>query len=145
MIPRSAIVAEAREWIRTPFAHGQALKGVGCDCIGLVAGVADALGMPEAAQWKADVRFRGYTALPDPMRLLHACAEYLDEIYPDEAQPGDILQYTFGREPMHFAIISKPEPRYVIHAYQRARYVVENGAHATFWQLLRAYSYRGVV
>jgi cell wall-associated NlpC family hydrolase len=144
MISREAIVAEAREWIGTPFAHGQMLKHVGCDCVGLIAGVAFALGMPEARKWKADQRFRGYGPLPDPAKLLAACAEYLDEIPVNEARLGDILQYSFQKEPMHFAIISREQPQYVIHGYQRAGGVVENGAKATFWRLLRAYRYRSV-
>jgi len=33
------IVAEARAWIGTPYRHQASLKGVGCDCLGLVRGV----------------------------------------------------------------------------------------------------------
>ena len=33
------IVAEARCWIGTPYRHQASLKGVGCDCLGLVMGV----------------------------------------------------------------------------------------------------------
>lgn len=33
------IVAEAVGWIGTPYRHQAGLKGVGCDCIGLVLGV----------------------------------------------------------------------------------------------------------
>ena len=39
MISRSLIVAEARDWIGTPYRHQASLKGVGCDCLGLVRGV----------------------------------------------------------------------------------------------------------
>ena len=38
-ITRDAIVAEARAWIGTPYRHQASLKGVGCDCLGLVRGV----------------------------------------------------------------------------------------------------------
>jgi NlpC/P60 family putative phage cell wall peptidase len=37
------IVAEARSWIGTPYRHQASLKGVGCDCLGLVRGVWRAL------------------------------------------------------------------------------------------------------
>lgn len=43
---RAAIVAAARLWIGTPFVHGAALQGVGCDCLGLVLGLREALGLP---------------------------------------------------------------------------------------------------
>lgn len=33
------IIAEARQWIGTPYRHQASLKGVGCDCLGLVRGV----------------------------------------------------------------------------------------------------------
>ena len=33
------IVETARSWIGTPYRHQASLKGVGCDCLGLVRGV----------------------------------------------------------------------------------------------------------
>ena len=33
------VVAAARGWIGTPYLHQASLKGVGCDCLGLVRGV----------------------------------------------------------------------------------------------------------
>jgi NlpC/P60 family putative phage cell wall peptidase len=35
----SEIVSAARGWIGTPYQHQASLKGVGCDCLGLVRGV----------------------------------------------------------------------------------------------------------
>src|SRR3954454_1342913 len=43
VITRTAIVAEARAWIGTPYRHQASLKGIGCDCLGLVRGVWRAL------------------------------------------------------------------------------------------------------
>ncbi len=37
--PRTALVAEARRWIGTPYCHQAATHGAGCDCLGLVRGV----------------------------------------------------------------------------------------------------------
>src|SRR5688572_27964758 len=47
---RTRIVAEARAFIGTPYRHQASLRGVGCDCLGLVRGVWRALhgGEPEA-------------------------------------------------------------------------------------------------
>jgi cell wall-associated NlpC family hydrolase len=39
------IITEAREWLHTPFKHQAKLKNIGCDCIGLVAGVLENLGV----------------------------------------------------------------------------------------------------
>jgi len=44
---RAAIVAEARAWIGTPYLHQGSLRGVGCDCLGLVRGVWRAVIGPE--------------------------------------------------------------------------------------------------
>ena len=38
-LARTAVVAEARSWIGTRYRHQASLKGVGCDCLGLVRGV----------------------------------------------------------------------------------------------------------
>lgn len=57
MNPR--IAAIARGWIGTPYRHGAARKGAGCDCLGLVRGVwAEASGEapvpvpPYSADWR---------------------------------------------------------------------------------------------
>ena len=42
-LTRAAIVAEARAWIGTRYRHQASVKGVGCDCLGLVRGVWRAL------------------------------------------------------------------------------------------------------
>ena len=36
---QAAIIAAARSWLGTPYRHQASLKGVGCDCLGLVRGV----------------------------------------------------------------------------------------------------------
>ena len=39
VLTRSSIVEAARDWIGTPYRHQASLRGVGCDCLGLVRGV----------------------------------------------------------------------------------------------------------
>ncbi len=38
-LTRENIVKETIEWLDTPYHHLAALKGVGCDCVGLIVGV----------------------------------------------------------------------------------------------------------
>src|ERR1035437_129928 len=38
-LTRGQIIAETRDWIGTPYQHQASVKGVGCDCLGLVRGV----------------------------------------------------------------------------------------------------------
>lgn len=35
----SAVVAEARLWLGTPYRHQGAVRGAGCDCLGLIRGI----------------------------------------------------------------------------------------------------------
>jgi len=52
-----AVVAAARAWIGTPYQHQASLRGVGCDCIGLVRGVWRDLGgeaLPAIAPYSRD-------------------------------------------------------------------------------------------
>lgn len=146
MTTRADIVAEARRWLGTPFHHQASLQGVGCDCIGLIAGVAAALGMPEAEAWRQDVRYTGYGPLPLPDKLLAACRDYLDAVPVPDAIAGDILLFTMRADPMHFGLLSCVDGRrYVIHAWSPNGKVVEQGIDEK-WQrrIVGAYRYRGI-
>lgn len=146
MITGEAIVLEARRWLGTPYQHQASLMGVGCDCIGIVSGTGASFKMPEAEAWRADIRFRGYGPTPVPSKLLEACDLYLDRISVAVAALGDILLFTFLREPMHFGIISRSDPRYIIHAYAPIGRVVEHAIDSK-WErrIVGAYRYRGKV
>ncbi len=60
---RGALVAAARGWLGTPFHHQASVKGVGCDCVGLIRGVAAELGMSQGTTEEA--RYQGYSRSPD--------------------------------------------------------------------------------
>ncbi|MGR3464714.1 NlpC/P60 family protein [Limimaricola sp.] len=90
---RGRVVAEARRWIGTPYLHGAARRGAGCDCLGLVRGVWAALAgaAPEAVpaypRHEASAR-----------EILHdAARRHLREIAPDQAGPGDLLLFRLRR------------------------------------------------
>ena len=70
-LARSAIIAEARAWIGTPYRHQASLKGVGCDCLGLVRGVWRALhgAEPEATPRLYARLGRGVAAMNRSPRL----------------------------------------------------------------------------
>lgn len=143
MITREAIIAEARAWLGTPWRHQASVKDVGCDCIGLVAGVGQALGIPEAVRFRADPRFRGYGRTPEPNMLRAALAEYLNVA--DDWRVGDILLMRHEKqpEPHHFGFLSAPS--YMIHAYAQARKVVENRIDDTWRRrIVGAYRFRGI-
>src|SRR6476660_700817 len=89
---RSDIVAETRRWIGTPYRHQASLRGVGCDCLGLVRGVWRALygeepeaPPPYAADWAE-------AAAPEEP-LLAAALRHLVLRELAAAQPGDVLLF----------------------------------------------------
>lgn len=145
MTTRAEVILEARSWIGTPEQHQQSLKGVACDCIGLVRGVGRSLGMPEAIAFDNDARFKGYSRPPNPRVLLEACAIYLENIPIEDLLPGDVVLGRIENDPQHFGIISAIDPAYIIHADAKNKKVVENGVNSE-WRskILRAYRYRGI-
>lgn len=99
------VAAEAREWVGTPFKWGQSQKGLGCDCKGLIAGIASELGRTEADSLYA--AFADYRAdRPVPGKLLiegfSALFDKADKLAPVE--PGDVLLLNYYGRPAHMAI-----------------------------------------
>jgi NlpC/P60 family putative phage cell wall peptidase len=109
---RSAIVAEARTWIGTPFHHQGRVKGAGVDCLMLLAEVFERAG---AAQ-HVDPPFYvpDWHMHRDAERYLEGLLGYAREIEA-RPQPGDIALFRFGRTFSHGAIVTD-WPR-LIHAY----------------------------
>ena len=115
-VQRSRIVAAARAWLGTPYQHQASLKGVGCDCLGLVRGV-----------WRE--LYGAEPELPPPYRadwaetgsqetLLEAARRHL--IPTDTFQPGDVLLFRMSAEVCvkHAAIVCAGDPgAKIIHAY----------------------------
>lgn len=95
-----AIAAEAETWIGTPFRWQGRVKGVGCDCKGLVAGVAKAVGRPEGDSLEALAGDYGYKV--DARRLKHGLARLFDRAA--EIQAGDVLLLVLGGKAQHLAI-----------------------------------------
>src|SRR5665213_1770116 len=84
---RSDIVAEARAWIGTPYRHQASLKGVGCDCLGLVRGVWRAVigDEPQAAPAYS----RDWAEATGEESLAQAARAHLIEIEPEQfARPA---------------------------------------------------------
>lgn len=114
-VTRAAIVAEARRWIGTPYAHQASLCGVGADCLGLVRGV-----------WRTVIgeepeRAPPYTpdwaeALSEET-LLETARRHLVEIAIGEAREGDVLLFRMGlgAPAKHVAVVSGVER--ILHAY----------------------------
>ena len=102
MITGTDIVREARSWIGTPFRWQASVRGVGCDCKGLVYGVARELQMPEACSLHA--RMADYRTVVDEKLLRQGIEANFVQIETPEA--GDVLLLRLGRRVQHLAIYS---------------------------------------
>lgn len=141
MISRHAILAEARDWIGTPYLHQASARGAGCDCVGLVRGVWRALfgAEPEAAP--------AYT--PDwadrdgGEALLAAARRHLCEVSPGSAAPGDVLLFRMDTlSPIkHAAILDEGD--HIIHAYWGRSVVRSRFAHWWRARLAAAFKFPG--
>lgn len=119
---REAARREVREWLGTAYQHQTSLKGVACDCLGLIRGVwREVVGEePQAIPaYRSDWAETGVEE-----SLLTAARAHLIEIDVADAQPGDVLLFRMAPEAAvkHAAIMSiEGAPRFshprMIHAY----------------------------
>lgn len=122
---RSAVVVEARSWLRTPYHHAADIKRAGVDCGMLLYRVFTDLGLID---------------VPDPRPyprdwMLHRSEErYLGFILDNAAEvaqplPGDVVAWQVGRCFAHAGIVTM-WPR-VVHAYSKAGFVQEDDVSLT--------------
>lgn len=135
---RQALVAEARAWLGTPYRHQAALRGVGCDCLGLVRGV-----------WRAV-----HGAEPEPVpaytpdwaeasgreTMAEAAARHMAAVAVADILPGDVLLFRWRPvlPAKHAGILVAPG-RFV-HAQQGA--VVTEATLSPWWARRIAFAFR---
>jgi NlpC/P60 family putative phage cell wall peptidase len=107
---RTHIVALARSWLGTPYHHQASLRGVGCDCVGLVRGIWRALYGTEPQRLPAYTR--DWAEGSGRETLLEAARHHLIELWPSDARPGDVLVFRWrhGTAAKHCAILSAAPP-----------------------------------
>lgn len=114
------VLVLAENWIGTPYRHQGALKGVGCDCIGLILGI-----------WRELYGSEPPLAVPPyapdwaersgEERLLDAGLRLFGPAIPfKEAEPGDVLVFRWraGCAAKHVGILA--DEGFFIHAYEQA-------------------------
>ena len=131
-LTRTQIVAETRQWLGTPYRHQASLKGVGCDCLGLVRGVWHALfGIepevppPYSSDWDMASQQEA---------LVQAAARHLVRVRSAQFGAGDVLLFRWRAHlPIkHAAIVTSCEPDLMMHAYDGA--AVAEVAIAPWWR-----------
>ncbi|MDQ2080250.1 NlpC/P60 family protein [Xanthobacteraceae bacterium Astr-EGSB] len=138
VITPALIITEARSWIGTPYRHQASLKGVGCDCLGLLRGVwrevvgeEPELAPPYAPDWAEASGIE---------TLAMAARRHLVEIAPAAIGPGDVILFRWraGLPAKHAAIVTAPER--MVHAHDGA--AVAEVALAPWWRRRLAYGFR---
>jgi NlpC/P60 family putative phage cell wall peptidase len=132
------IITAARGWSGTPYRHQASLRGVGCDCLGLIRGVwRDIYGEePEAAPpYSSDwAESGGDEALADAAR------RHMKEIAIAAAAPGDVLLFRWRNHlPAKHAGLLVGGTR-MIHAQEGA--VVAEISLSNWWQRRIAFAFR---
>jgi cell wall-associated NlpC family hydrolase len=117
---------EARDWIKTPFRWQDSLKGPngGCDCKGLISGVARECGFPEANSIYAGMSaYSIKRPVPCDVLFQGMCETFeripfeRGQVVPKEIEAGDVLLVRLKGRPQHLAIVSEPGERgYAVHA-----------------------------
>jgi NlpC/P60 family putative phage cell wall peptidase len=117
-LTRAAIIGAARGWIGTPYRHQASLRGVGCDCLGLVRGVWREVVGPEP---EAPGPYAADWAEADGVeRMAQAGARHFAAVSPDDFSPGDVLLFRWreGLPAKHAGIATSPNT--MIHAHDGA-------------------------
>ncbi|MCG6203145.1 peptidase P60 [Rhodopseudomonas sp. HC1] len=137
LITRDALVFEARSWIGTRYRHQASVKGVGCDCLGLVRGVwRGCIGdEPEAPPPYAP----DWAEASGEEALAGAALRHLQPIACESFGPGDVLLFRWrdAYVAKHVAIASSPDT--MIHAHDGA--AVCEIAIAPWWRRRLAYAF----
>ncbi len=134
---RAGLIAEALEWRGTPWHHRASVKGAGCDCVGLIAGLWRHFAGPEP--WQLPAYGPDWTK-PGPELLLDLLAAHFVPVPIAALRAGDILAFRLAPDApcAHVALFLGPErgggthdPARILHAYW-ARAVVES-RYAPAW------------
>ena len=137
MPTRTRIIAEARAFIGTPYRHQASLKGVGCDCLGLVRGVWRALygTEPEAAPPYAP----DWAEAAHSEHLAQAALRHMSPVDPATFAPGDVVLFRWraGLAAKHAGIATAPDT--MVHAHDGA--AVAEVALAPWWRRRIAYAF----
>lgn len=121
---RRRVVAEALEWVGTPYRHQGHRKEIGCDCLGLVRGIWRAIysgEMEEPGAYAADWAEAG-----GEERLLMAARRHFCEKAPVPFDRGDLLLFRWRPHlPVKHLGIAVDRSSFV-HAYEGAGAVVRS-------------------
>jgi NlpC/P60 family putative phage cell wall peptidase len=132
----AAALGEARLWLGTPYRHQASLRGVGCDCLGLLRGVWRGLYGAEPETPPPYTATWAESAPPGRDPLTEAALRHLvpvaDPLAARAPRAGDVLLFAFrGHLPARHCAIATGDGA-MIHAHDRA--VVTEVALTAWWR-----------
>lgn len=117
MITKQQIAEEAAEWEGTPHKFQGRLKGIGCDCAGLLVGISNELNL--------GIEDNIHYAEPPPGLLEAELNRQMIKIDNDQIDFGDVIAFNFGKGIQHVGIVLSINPVVIIHSYsQTAKAVI---------------------
>jgi NlpC/P60 family putative phage cell wall peptidase len=128
MTERVEIADEVRKWVRTPYHHQARVLGVGVDCVQLIVGTGEPIGILELDEYfRRNKEWHNYSRTPNPRALIAFCDRYLHRIPKESYKLGDILVFAWrAHMPQHFGIVSSWEPKRMVHAHSEVKWCAEH-------------------
>ena len=119
----AVVIAAARGWLGTPYHDQASLRGVGCDCLGLIRGVWRELYGAEPLPLPPYSRDWGETGSREP--LAEASRTVMSEVPVTEMTPGALILFRMrsGAVAKHCGILVARDR--FIHAYERTGVIEE--------------------
>lgn len=138
------IAAQARTWLGTRYHHQGRLKKSargpgGVDCIGLIIGVAEELGISDGnGNPLVQADEKNYSMYPEKGRLVGAISSHMREVPIQKMAIGDILLFKTFKDPQHVGLLTQYPgggPG-LIHCNSSAGMVVEQPFSMTWVKML---------
>lgn len=130
-VTRQQFITKAREWVGTPYHHQARLKHVGCDCIGLIVGVAREFGIEIDHE-----DFLHYGRSPRGNKLMEHCEKICGQAV-QVLLPATIAVFWMNagtERAQHMGVVTDSTPTTIIHCYNSLGIdrVVEHGLDAVW-------------
>ena len=112
-ITQQEFIDQARTWLGTKYHHQGRLKKSargdgGVDCIGLVIGIIDELGISDGeGNSLVNADEVNYSMYPERGRLVRSIQQHLRRVPIERMRVGDVLLFKTFRDPQHVGLLSQ--------------------------------------
>jgi cell wall-associated NlpC family hydrolase len=132
------ILSEAKQWLGTPFHQQGRQKKYGCDCLGLIIGVAKSIGAKSITNQSWEVcDVQTYDCFDSSYLLPQIIPKHFPQVT-SHSNVGDIILFKVTDKQYHLAIQS--ESNKIIHACSVFQKVIENRIPSN-WLIKQVFRY----